>query len=320
MLRFLCLLALALIGGSSAATHSYAQDDKERDEAIIGWLRNKAMPFRTIQPGAADQNDLKPLKKILEGVRVVGVGEATHGTREFILLRHRLLEFLVKEMGFTAVAMEFSVADGFVINDYVLHGRGARQGVIECLKKIWVTDTEELLAIIDWLREHNSQVAEKARRVQFIGLDPQANARGIDVVRDFLRKGAPERAAKVEPLLATINEQDHNALEFAPTAVTADKVQHLYRLISYLVLERSTLIRQTSRAEYDRALEHLKLLAQCAEFNAATPIDGSGTRDGYMAENLLAALGRNPSESRVVLWAHNIHVSKRDSGRFPTLG
>lgn len=34
-------------------------------------------------------------KQILKGVKVVGMGEATQGSREFFHVKHRLLEFLV---------------------------------------------------------------------------------------------------------------------------------------------------------------------------------------------------------------------------------
>src|SRR5262249_6920594 len=145
-----------------------------------------------------------------------------------------------------------------------------RQQVIECLKKLWITDSEELLAIFDWLRQHNSVIEEKARRVKVICFDPQGNAGAREVVRNFVRKAAPERIEKVESLLESISEQDRNALEFAPTAVATEKIEQLYWLISYLVLHRETLIRQSSDTEWDRALENLKLLAQFAEFNAST--------------------------------------------------
>ena len=39
-----------------------------------------------------------------------------------------------------------------------------------------------------------------------------------------------------------------------------------------------------------------------------------------MAENFLAAVGREPPGTRFVLWAHNAHVCKRDAGVFPALG
>ena len=43
---------------------------------------------------------MQPLKAIIGPARVVALGEATHGTREFFQLKHRMLEFLVTEMGF----------------------------------------------------------------------------------------------------------------------------------------------------------------------------------------------------------------------------
>ena len=36
----------------------------------------------------------------------MGLGEATHGSREFFTLKHRLIEYLVTEQGFTVFAFE----------------------------------------------------------------------------------------------------------------------------------------------------------------------------------------------------------------------
>lgn len=56
--------------------------------------------------------------------KVVGLGESTHGTREFSQVKHRLLKFLVREMGFNAYPLEASYAACQPINDYVLYGKG----------------------------------------------------------------------------------------------------------------------------------------------------------------------------------------------------
>jgi erythromycin esterase len=44
------------------------------------------------------------------GVRVVGLGESTHGTAEFFRLKHRLVEYLVTAHGFRTFAMEASAS------------------------------------------------------------------------------------------------------------------------------------------------------------------------------------------------------------------
>jgi erythromycin esterase-like protein len=73
--------------------------------ARIAWLREHAVPLRSVDPGNGFA-DLEFLKSALDGVRIVGLGESTHGTHEFYRVRHRLIEFLVTQMGFSAVAIE----------------------------------------------------------------------------------------------------------------------------------------------------------------------------------------------------------------------
>jgi erythromycin esterase len=54
---------------------------------------------------------MQPLKEIVGNARVVSLGEATHGTREFFQLKHRMLEFLATEMGFTMYSIEANMRE-----------------------------------------------------------------------------------------------------------------------------------------------------------------------------------------------------------------
>jgi len=290
----------------------------DRDQAIIGWLRDRAVALADIKPTSRSE-DLKPLHKILHGIRVVGVGEATHGTREFVQMRHRLFKFLVEEMGFTTLAVEFSASDAFLLNDYVVHGPTSRDQVLACLRKSWISDTEEMRAVVDWMREHNAK-ASTLEKVRFVGIDPQGNARAIDNVKDYFAEVAPDRIAQSAELFRVLAAEDSHALAFAPTKVAPEHRARLYKLISYVVLNRSRLVRRSSVEKWERALGDLKLLTQFAEFNSSGPLDDVGTRDGYMAENFLDMVARENPNARFVVWAHNAHVCKRGGGAFPALG
>jgi erythromycin esterase len=43
---------------------------------------------------------------MIGSARIVALGEASHGTAECFLMKHRLLEYLVERKGFTVLAME----------------------------------------------------------------------------------------------------------------------------------------------------------------------------------------------------------------------
>src|SRR5207247_10545792 len=92
----------ALMNSAEYAAH-VAADHALADEAAKEVAR-VAIPLRTVEPGHGFE-DLRPLRRVIGNVHLVTIGEATHGTREFIELTHRMFEFLVTEMGFTVFSM-----------------------------------------------------------------------------------------------------------------------------------------------------------------------------------------------------------------------
>ncbi|HEU4478472.1 MAG TPA: hypothetical protein VFR80_08130, partial [Pyrinomonadaceae bacterium] len=86
-------------------------------KTVSAWLTANA-----VRCDSADLSrfaDLQPLKSTFKGVRVIGVGETTHGTHEFFRFRHRLLVFLIRHMGFRTLALETGYASAGGLNAYV---------------------------------------------------------------------------------------------------------------------------------------------------------------------------------------------------------
>src|SRR5690606_24584734 len=148
---------------------------------VTGWLASGAVPLDGLDP-RAPVGDLEPLRAALGGVRVVGLGEATHGTREFFLLKHRLLRFLVEEMGFTVLAMEASASAAEALDVYVQGGAGEPERLLADLG-FWTWRTREMLAVVEWMRAHNRTAS---RKVRFAGIDPQFPAASLRWLRDHL--------------------------------------------------------------------------------------------------------------------------------------
>jgi erythromycin esterase len=96
-----------------------AQESRDTVEAVTKWLANNAVPLQGFKTGGG-YADLHPLKRIFQDVRIVGLGEATHGTLEFFAFKHRLLKFLVKEMNVRVLAIETGYSSTAQLNDYVM--------------------------------------------------------------------------------------------------------------------------------------------------------------------------------------------------------
>jgi erythromycin esterase-like protein len=151
-------------------------------------MRGNAIPL-TLGRSWHGFADLEPLRAIIGDARIVSLGEATHGTREFFQLKHRLLEFCVSELGFTIFAIEASYPECLRVNDYVLNGTGSPADALAS-QRFWTWDTEEVLALIEWMRGWNRT---HARKVKFYGFDMQFPTEAALGLLDYLKRVAPDQ-------------------------------------------------------------------------------------------------------------------------------
>jgi erythromycin esterase len=290
---------------SPAAYRARQAEELRRQAAVTAWMRERAVPL----------DDAARLRDVFRGVRVAGLGEATHGSHEIFTLKQRLIEVLVTQLGFRMIAFEGTAAGAEAINAYI-HGRGDRAAATAALRTIWITSTAELDALVEWLRAYNASHEE---RVQFVGLDPQGNAPADATLRAFLRKTDPATEERVRPLLDLVRAEDEKANRFERTSVPVERARELERLIAWLVQREGELVRRTSAREYASALDAARLIAQFAQFNSDLPAGEALTRDGAMAENFFRAMQRMP-DAKAIVWAHNAHVSTSDRSSYKPLG
>lgn len=189
--------AVAVVCSCALGATGNAAGDVVADGAA--WLKTAAVPIATAEPGGGI-DDLKPLAPMFDGVRVVGLGEATHGTREHFQLKHRLVEYLVREQGFSIFSIEASTPEAYRLNDYVLTGRCGTitdPAVLIGGMIFWTWNTEEVLALVQWMRAYNveREAAGSPERVQFTGFDMQTPDYAARIARRFI-------AARRAPLLA----------------------------------------------------------------------------------------------------------------------
>lgn len=285
---------------------------------IARWLTEHARPLGTLTPGAP-HDDLEPLGDALRDVRIVGLGESTHGTREFLQLKHRITEFLVREAGFTTLALEAGASATRALDAYVRHGTGDPARLITRLG-FWTWRTEEMLALVQWLRTHNRDLPED-RQVRLVGMDPQRCTDSLEALATYLHQVAPEQAENVrrlEPLA-----QAHPAAHPDPHQALLHRAE---ALAAFLEAHHEEFARHTTPKIADEALEHARILTRAADLVTRSPGPPSGdnsvfaARDRYMADAVTRLLDDEPA-ARVIVWAHNGHLAKGTYGDgVPALG
>ena len=282
------------------------------------WLATVAAPLATTLP-EADLADLAPLSGMVGAARIVGMGEGTHGTREFFQLKHRVLEYLVREMGFTHFAIEATWPEANDVNRYVLTGQGDPARLLSRLY-FWTWNTQEVLDLITWMRRWNA-TAPASRRVQFLGFDIQFPGAAMDTVAAFVGRVDLPSSIYVSQRLRCIEPYRNHGATFGLTVddyaalpqTTRDACRRsLQEVFDLFTTRAGPYTSASSAAIYANALHSARAVQQFEEMAAAPSVYASALmRDAAMAENVQWLLQQAGPSARMMLWAHNGHVATK---------
>ena len=293
-------------------------DEGAVPEAARLWLNANVEPFDGPHL-SLPHDDLEFLRDLVGDARVVALGENTHGARDFYEMKARLLRFLVEEMGFNTFAMEAAWAEARRIDHYVRTGEGDSAMALSGLY-FWITRTESVLEMIEWMRKHN----EAGGDVGFHGVDMQFPGMPLHLVREFVRLMDPAHLAMVTEDLDCLsrfaNGLDGRAptpgYESQPATTLAECGASLESVREHLEGNRERYETAGGSEAFDTALRALRVAYQYH-----LGVTREQPRDESMAENTIWLSERIGPEGKMVLWAHNFHISTRpgDQGYYQRL-
>ena len=292
-------LLIAFSSALDGASRRRAVSRQDLGELPYVWLSRHAHPL-TAMALPAPSTDLEPLRELAGDASVVALGDGTHGTREFYTLKLRMIDFLVREMGFDVVAFEapFPLFDR--LNAYVMNGVGDPRAILlesndRLYYRFWAVD--EMLAVVEWMRSYNLTRGDRPP-LQIAGADVYDGVGAVQAVLAFLRAVDPAAAAEADAEYACVSA--------LPNDGCGDRAR--------MVLERLT----AKRAEYQR-VAGAGAFAE-AEQNARVVVQANamfGERDRNMASNVEWLLANRSTSRRMIFWAHQEHVGKTVSRFVP---
>lgn len=262
---------------------------------------------------AALSSQLTPLHDSVAGAAVVGLGEATHGSREFFLAKHGIFQYLVRHEGFTVFAIEASLPEAEAINRYVAEGVGDPAAALAGLH-FWMWNTQEVLDLIRWMRAWNADARHAP--LKFYGFDCQYTATAGREILEYLHKVDSAVASSMSAQLKSASDDRRNAAGDA----AEHRVAEIDAIARVFVEKRDQWISRSSTREWQRINRYVEILRQAWQLRIGTskgypPAEERERlrkrRDSFMADNILW-IRQHENGAKVVLWGHNGHVAVKE--------
>jgi erythromycin esterase-like protein len=240
--------------------------------------------------------------------KVVLLGESTHGTSEFYQVRAAITKHLIRDHGFSIIAVEADWPDASHIDAYI-RGRDRPSAPTRPFQRFptWMWRNEEMLALVDWLREHNATRPTGVNQVGFYGLDLYSLGASVDAVTLHL--------ARTDPALAVRAREHYSCIapyKDEPADYGADALRRGFRTCEKDISAVLETIAALPRGELNfDALQNARVVAGAERYYRAAyagAVSSWNLRDQHMFDTLLAVLEARGPDAKAVVWAHNSHV------------
>jgi len=233
-----------------------------------------------------------------DGIRIVALGEATHGNQEFQELKLTVFQNLVEDYKVRAFALEGDYGGCEAVNRYIHGGDGTAKEAAAAIG-FAIYRTEEMEDLISWMRTYN-KTAASGEDLCFYGFDMQRyehswqylledlDTLGIDV------KGLPE-----------LTDDGESSFE------DADTVEQRVKILNACKENLSEL----QGREVDQAIHFADVLLQNTELGQCEAGEYNALRDRMMADNITWILQQEEKRgnSCIFLSGHNGHVERTGS-------
>jgi erythromycin esterase len=288
-------------------------------EEVSNWVIANAHPLAAIDPGSP-LDDLVPLDRIIADTGLVLLGESRHDAREHFLLKHRLIEYLISRKGFTVLAMEESLPCASRINSWLLGGPGDPEELVDAMSAWFIWSTEEVLALIKWLRAWNDDPAH-LDKVRFFGIDTMDPLPAVEDLTLYLKRVDPQAVTLLHEIpLNQFSRGSWPETIGSYQALTREQLLTIDNRITALHTRMAGLEKEyTARSSGSEYRWHLRLTLNMKQshdfFRTSTRagfLETGNVREQAMTANALWLYREYLQGEKMMIWAHNLHVG-RDS-------
>jgi erythromycin esterase len=247
--------------------------------------------------------------------KIVGMGEATHGTREFFQMKHRLFQYLVEKHGFRIFAFEYDFGACLILDEMLQTGQGSMRDYLQQSMGFWTWRTDEVLQFFQWMQDYNRNKPID-QKIHVVGVDCQMLQYGIPQLVKMLQQYDPNYAKSVNERLGSLAKSSlYPGATFSTIQALRSPVLPKFNEVGRELQERANDIAKATSPAYNQQIQHLfqtLTQAEIVQYSLAiTPDNAVIFREKYMSDNT-SWIFEQYGNVKIALWAHNEHVANND--------
>ena len=234
---------------------------------------------------------------IPEQAKIVALGEATHGNKEFQQLKLDVFKIMVEDYGVRAFSLEGDYGGCEAVNRYIHGGAGTVKDAVSAIG-FAIYRTEEMENLVSWMREYNKSAAQ-GNDIRFYGFDMQRREYNYQ----YLLEAVKNAGMDAEELEKIWNQDEKKYTD----GYTAEQREKIIEDVKREFEEKDTLQNASAIHLADVLLQNMEL---------GKYIDNAGEinihRDKMMAENIMWILKQEEARGNgcIFISGHNGHVKK----------
>ena len=263
--------------------------------------------------------DMEPVQTNLdtiaipEQVQVVGLGEASHGVKEYQELKAEVFRTLVENNGCRTFIIEGDFGNALKVDAYIHGGEGtAKEAAATIGFRIY--RTKEMADLLEWMRAYN-ETAPEGEDLHFYGMDMQQADNSKDYLFRIMEQIDPELTAKYQEALAFLND---DAIYDLSTDAFAEGMPKAEELLQAVDQAEEQIVETCGSEAFAFARECAVSIYNCCDIRKSNS-EYNDVRDHHMAEKVRWFLEHGDG-SLLFLNGHNGHVARTNTTFYDCLG
>ena len=245
-------------------------------------------------------------------IKVVGLGEASHGVSEYQEMKSDIFKALVQSNGCQTFIIEGDFGGALKVDTYINGGSGSAEEVVKEIG-FSIYHTQEMVDLIEWMRFYN-ETALPENKLHFYGMDVQRFDNSKEYLFSTLNQSVPELSAKYLEVLAQFTDENISLLSKDDFINGKNTISKLIEEMDSVESDIVSLVGQTT---FDFARECANTIYACCDVQSND--NYNATRDKYMFNKVKWFL-QYGNESVLFINGHNGHIGETSVAGYTCLG